>query len=103
MTSHINQHIVALRVRWLLSVWNNIDALVTLGHHSTLSTRAIVVRPGWPNFKAVTKELKLIKPLPKREKVFTRTTPTCTNDPPDLYHVFLGFIVDRCKHTHQTT
>ena len=49
-----------------------------------MDTTAVIVLPDWPKFKAVTKELKLIKQLPKGEKVFMRTTPTCSYDPPDL-------------------
>ncbi len=48
-----------------------------------LDTRAIIVLPDWPKFKVVTKELKLINQLPKGDKVFTRTTPTCTYGPSD--------------------
>jgi hypothetical protein len=51
---------------------------------SPFDTRAIVVLPDWPKFKAITKELKFIKRLPKGERVFIRTSPTCTYDPPDL-------------------
>ncbi len=51
---------------------------------SPFDTRAFIVLPDWPKFKAVTKELKLIKQLPKGERVFMRTTPAGTYDPPDL-------------------
>jgi hypothetical protein len=51
---------------------------------SPLDTRAVIVLPDSPKFKALTKELKLIKQISKGEKVFMRTTPTCTYDPPDL-------------------
>jgi hypothetical protein len=46
-----------------------------------LDTKAIIVLPDWPKFKAVTKELKLIKQFSEGEKVFMKTTPTCTCDP----------------------
>jgi hypothetical protein len=49
-----------------------------------LETRVVIVLPDWTKFKALTKELKLIKQLPKGEKVFMRTSPTCTSDPSDL-------------------
>jgi hypothetical protein len=49
-----------------------------------LKTRAVVVLPDWPKNKAITKELKLTKQLPKGEMVLMRTSPTCTYDPPDL-------------------
>ena len=52
---------------------------------SPLETRAVVVLPDWPKCKAVTKELKLIKQLPKGEIVFMRTSPTCTYDPLYLF------------------
>ena len=51
---------------------------------SSLDTKAVIILPYWPKFKAVTKELKLIKRLPKGEKVFMRTIPTCTYEPPDI-------------------
>jgi len=45
----------------------------------------VIILQDWPNFKAVTKELKLIKLVPKGEKVlFMRTTPTCTYKSPDI-------------------
>jgi hypothetical protein len=49
-----------------------------------LETRAVVVLPDWPKFKTLAKELKLIKQLPKGERVFMRTSPTCTYVPSDL-------------------
>ena len=51
---------------------------------SPLETRAVIVLPDWPKFKALTKELKLIKRIPKGEKVFMRTSPTGTYVPSDL-------------------
>jgi len=51
---------------------------------SPLDTKAVVILPNWSKFKAVTKELKLIKRLPKGGKVFMRTSPTCTYEPPDI-------------------
>ncbi len=41
---------------------------------SPLDTRAVIVLLDWPKFKTVLKELKLIKQLPKGEKVFIRIT-----------------------------
>jgi hypothetical protein len=49
-----------------------------------LETRGVIVLPDWPKFKALTRELKLIKQLPKGEKVFMRTSPTGTYVPSDL-------------------
>ena len=57
--------IVTLRGIWLLNV-QNIYARVDL--KSPLDTNAYIVLPDWTNDKAVTKELKLIKQLPKGEK-----------------------------------
>jgi hypothetical protein len=51
---------------------------------SQLNTKAVIVSPNWPKFKAVTKELKLIQKLPKGEKVFMMTTSTSTYEPPDI-------------------
>ncbi len=51
---------------------------------SPLETRAVVVLPDWPKFKALTKELKLIKRIPKGEKVFIKTSSTGTYVPSDL-------------------
>jgi hypothetical protein len=53
-------------------------------YRSPLETRAVVVLPDWPKFKAITKELKLIKQLPKVEMVIMMTSPTCTYDPRDI-------------------
>jgi hypothetical protein len=50
-----------------------------------LDTRAVVVLPYWQKFKTFAKELKLIKQLPKGERVFMRTSPTGCYDPPDLF------------------
>ncbi len=50
---------------------------------SPLDTRAVIVLPDWPKFKTLTKELKLIKQLPKGDK-HMRTTSTYTYDPLDL-------------------
>ena len=51
---------------------------------SPLETRAVIVLPDWPKFKALTKELKLIKPIPKGEKVFMKSSSTGTYVPSDL-------------------
>ena len=51
---------------------------------SPLETRAVVVLPDWPKFKTLTKELKLIKQLPKGEKVVMRTSPSGNYVPSDL-------------------
>ncbi len=49
-----------------------------------MDIRAVIVLPDWPKFTKITKELKLIKQLPKGEKVFMRTTPTSNYHPPNL-------------------
>jgi hypothetical protein len=49
-----------------------------------LETREVIIFPNRPKFKPLTKELKLIKRLPKGEKVFMRTSPTCNYVPSDL-------------------
>ena len=49
---------------------------------SPLDTKLVIVLPDWSKFKAVTKELKLIKQLSKGENVFMRTTPRGAYDPP---------------------
>jgi hypothetical protein len=63
-----------------------------------LETRAAIVLLDWPKFKALTKDLKLIKQLPKGEKVFTRTSPTGTYVPSDLlpsiWHVINFWLID---------
>jgi len=51
---------------------------------SPLDTKAVIILPDSPKFKVITKELKLIKQLPKGEKVFMRTTPTDTYELPDV-------------------
>ena len=49
-----------------------------------METRAVIVLPNWPKFKALTKELKLIKQLVKGEKVIMRISPTDSYAPSDL-------------------
>ena len=49
-----------------------------------METRVVIVLPDWPKFKALTKELKLIKQLPKGEKAFIRASPTGTYVPSEL-------------------
>jgi hypothetical protein len=51
---------------------------------SPLDTKGVIVLPDWPKFKAITKELKLIKQLPKGERVFMRASPTGAYVPSDL-------------------
>jgi hypothetical protein len=57
-----------------------------------LDTKAVIILQDWPKFKAITKESKLIKRLPKGEKVFMRATPTGTYEPPILLHL-LGLLI----------
>ena len=52
---------------------------------SPLDTRTFVILPDRPKFKTIINKLKLIKRLHKGEKVFMRTSLTCTYDPPDLF------------------
>jgi len=59
-----------------------VDNLCACHSTSPLDTKAMIVLPNWPEFEAVTKELKLVKQLSKGEKVFMRTSPTCTYEPP---------------------
>ena len=54
---------------------------------SPLDNNAVILLPNWPKFKAIAKELKLIKQLPKGEKVFMRNSPTSTYEPPILLHL----------------
>ncbi len=68
---------------WLLAI-KCVEHLRACHSKSTLDTKEVIILPDWPKFKAVTKELKLIKRLPKGENVFMRTTPTSTYDPPDI-------------------
>ena len=51
---------------------------------SPLDTRAVIVLHDLPKIKAISKELKLIKQLPKGEIAFMRATPIVTYDPLDL-------------------
>jgi len=51
---------------------------------SPLETRAVIVLTDWPKFKALTKDLKLIKRLPKGEKVLMMTSLLGTYAPSDL-------------------
>ncbi len=68
---------------WSLAI-QCVEHLRVCHSRAPLDTRAVIVLPDWPKFKTVTKELKLIKQLPKGERVFMRTTPTGTYDPLDL-------------------
>jgi hypothetical protein len=49
-----------------------------------LDNKAVIILPNLPKFKAITKELYLLKRLPKGKKVFMRTTPTGSYEPPDI-------------------
>ena len=51
---------------------------------SSLDNKAIIILPNWPKFKAVSRKLKIIKQLPKGEKVFMRTNPIGTYEPTDI-------------------
>ena len=60
------------------------DHLRVCHSKSPLDTRTAIVLPYCAKFKATTKELKLIKQVPKGEKVLLRTTPSCTHAPRDI-------------------
>jgi hypothetical protein len=62
---------------WSLTI-ECVEHVRTCHSRSPLETRAVIVLRDWPKFKALTKELKLSKQLPKGEKVFMRTSLTCT-------------------------
>ncbi len=79
----VSHQSVYCKPAWSLSI-QCVEHLRACHSRSPLDTRAVIVLPNWPKFKAVTKELKLIKQLPKGEKLFMRTTPTSTYDPPGL-------------------
>ena len=49
-----------------------------------MDTKAVIVLPNWPVYKAITKELKLLRQIPKGESVFMRPTSTGIYDPPDF-------------------
>jgi hypothetical protein len=68
---------------WSLAI-KCVEHLRACHSKSPLDTKAVIILQNWSKFKAVTKELKLGKILPKGKKVFMRTTPTCTYEPPDI-------------------
>ena len=59
---------------------------------SPLDTKAVIVLTEWPKIKEETKELKLIKQLLEGEKVFIKTIPTCTYEPPDI--ITLAWVIN---------
>jgi hypothetical protein len=75
---------------WSLAI-KRVEHLRACHSKSPLDTKAVIILPDWPKFKALTKELKLIKRLPKEEKVFMRTIPSGTYEPPILLHL-LGLL-----------
>jgi len=48
-----------------------------------MDTNAFIVLPNWHVYKAITKELKLLRQIPIEENVFMRPTTTGSYDPPD--------------------
>ena len=68
---------------WSLAI-KYVEHLRACHSKSPLDTKYIIVLPDWPNIKEITKELKLIKQLPKWEKGFMWTTRTSTYEPPDM-------------------
>jgi len=80
---------------WYLAI-ECVEYLRAFHYKSPLDTSVVIVLPEWPKFKAITKELKLIKQLSKGEKVLMRTTLICTYDPPNLITSAwaINFLVD---------
>jgi hypothetical protein len=78
----ISKQYIYYNTPWSLSI-KSVEYLRACHSKSPLDTKAIIVLPDWLKFKAVTKELKFIKRLPKGENVFMRNFPICTYDPPD--------------------
>ena len=68
---------------WSLAI-QCVEHLRACDSRSPLDSRAVIVLPYWPKFEAITKELKLIKRLPKGEMAFMRTSHKDTYDPLDV-------------------
>jgi hypothetical protein len=49
-----------------------------------MNTTAVIVLPNWPCYKAITKELKLLRQIPIGEPIFMRPTLTGSYDPLDV-------------------
>jgi len=49
-----------------------------------METKAVIVLPNGLVYKAITKELKLLRQIPKGENVFMRSTIIGSYDPPDF-------------------
>jgi len=50
-----------------------------------MDTKVVIVLPNWHVYKAITKELKMLRQIPnKGENVFMRPTTTCIYDPPEF-------------------
>jgi hypothetical protein len=49
-----------------------------------MDTRAVIVLPNWLVYKAITKELKLLRQIPIGENVFMRLATTGSYDPLDF-------------------
>ena len=79
---------------WSLAI-KCVEHLRACQSKSLLGTRVVNILPNWLKLKAVTKELKSIKQLPKGEKVFMRTTTTCTlfNMTPPIFLYMLGLLI----------
>jgi hypothetical protein len=78
----ISSELIYCNPPWSLAM--GVEHLRACHSRAPLDTRAIIVLPDWPKFKAITKELKLIKQIPEGEKVCMRTNLTSTYDPIDL-------------------
>jgi hypothetical protein len=65
---------------WSLAI-KCVENLRACPSKSPLDTKVVIVLPYWPKFKAVTKELRLIKQLSKGENMFMRTT----YETPDIF------------------
>ena len=60
------------------------STLTLLPRKSTYDTKAVIVLPNWPVYKAITQKLKLLRQIPKGENVFMRPTTTGIYDPHDF-------------------
>ncbi len=49
-----------------------------------MDTKAVIVLPNQPVYKAITKELKLLRQIPIGDPIFIRSTTTGSYDPPDV-------------------
>jgi hypothetical protein len=83
MDHDVYKQLIYCNPPWSLAI-KCVEHLRASHSKSPLDTKAVIALPDRPKFKVVTRELTLIKQLPKGKKVFMKTSPTCTYDPPDL-------------------